>query len=48
MKLLKNGEGITDPDEELREYYNPITGEAGGARNFGWTAAHLLLMMIDK
>ena len=48
QKLLKNGEGITDPGEELREYYNPITGEAGGARNFGWTAAHLLLMMIHK
>jgi putative isomerase len=48
MKVLENGQGITDPHEELREYYNPLTGEAGGARNFGWTAAHLLLIMLDK
>jgi hypothetical protein len=46
MKLLKNGEGITDPKVELREYYNPLTGKAGGARNFGWTADHLLLLML--
>ena len=32
MKILKNGQGITDPSAELREYYNPLTGEAGGGR----------------
>ncbi len=48
MKLLKNGQGITDPKQELREYYNPVTGAAGGARNFAWTAAHLLLIMMGR
>jgi putative isomerase len=48
MKLLKNGQGITDPNAEMREYYNPITGEAGGARNFAWTSAHLLLIMLGE
>jgi putative isomerase len=48
MKLLENGQGITDPKQELREYYNPLTGAAGGARNFGWTASHLLMMMLNK
>lgn len=45
-KLLNNAQGLTDPEEELREYYNPLTGEAGGARNFGWTASHLLQIML--
>lgn len=47
-KLLENGQGITEPNTELREYYNPLTGVAGGARNFGWTSAHLLMMMLQK
>ena len=32
---------------ELREHYNPLTGEASGARNFGWTASHLLQLMLQ-
>lgn len=46
-KMLKNAQGITEPEVELREYYNPLTGEAGGARNFGWTASHLLQLMLQ-
>ncbi|MEI6197150.1 MAG: trehalase family glycosidase, partial [Verrucomicrobiota bacterium] len=48
LKLLKNGQGITDPSVELREHYDPLTGEAGGAKTFGWSAAHLLMMMLDR
>lgn len=47
-KVLQNGQGITDPEGELREHYNPVTGEAGGARNFGWTASHLLQLMLQQ
>lgn len=47
-KMLKNAEGISDPQFELREYYNPLTGKAGGARNFGWTSSHLLLLMLEN
>lgn len=46
-KMLKNAQGITDPEVELREHYNPLTGEASGARNFGWTASHLLQLMLQ-
>lgn len=47
-KVLKNAQGITEPESELREHYNPLTGEAGGARNFGWTASHLLQLMLQQ
>jgi putative isomerase len=36
--------GNTEP---LSEYYNPHTGVGLGARNFGWTAAHALLMACN-
>jgi putative isomerase len=48
LKLLKNGKDIVDPAVGLREYYNPLTGEPGGALNFGWTASHILMLMLAK
>ncbi|GAH79893.1 unnamed protein product, partial [marine sediment metagenome] len=27
----------------FREFYNPITGEGGGANNFGWSTLILLM-----
>ena len=48
LKLLKNGQGITDPNAELMEHYDPLTGAGGGAKDFGWTAAHLLMLMLDR
>ena len=49
IKLLHNGQFITSSTEgSLREYYNSKTGEGLGAENFGWTAAHLLMMMLGK
>jgi glucosidase len=47
LKLLKNGEGISDPKVNLRENYDPVTGKGLCAEMFGWTSAHLLLMMIE-
>ncbi|MGI9279888.1 MAG: MGH1-like glycoside hydrolase domain-containing protein [Endozoicomonas sp.] len=42
-KLLKNAKGLTG-NQPIRENYNPETGEMQGATNFGWSAAHLLLL----
>ncbi len=49
IKLLHNSQYMTSVSEgSLREYYNSKTGEGLGAENFGWTAAHLLMMMLGK
>lgn len=46
-KMLNNITSISEPEAELRECYNPLTGEGEGARNFGWTASHLLQLMLQ-
>jgi putative isomerase len=45
-KLLTNSKGFQPNDQTpLHEYYNPNNGDALGAPFFGWTAAHVLMMV---
>lgn len=46
-QLLENLEGAGEPGRPLRENYHPLTGEGRNVRHFSWTAAHLLLLMMD-
>ena len=46
-QLINNLEGATAPGEPLRENYHPLTGEGRNAEHFSWTAAHLLLLVLD-
>ena len=48
VKLLQHAEQITKADGALRENYNPINGKGQGAKDFGWSAALLLMMMLDE
>ena len=32
----------------INENYNPLTGERQGANHFGWSAAHLLLLLRNE
>lgn len=43
-KLLQNGEGILT-DMPVFENYHPVTGEGLNARNFSWSAAHILMLL---
>ena len=43
-KLLHNAEGIFD-DLPIRENYHPSTGKGLNAKNFSWSAAHLLMIL---
>jgi putative isomerase len=43
-KLFKNAEGLM-ADGEIRENYHPITGKGLNAKNFSWSAAHILMML---
>jgi len=47
-KLLQNAQGVLTPGESLRENYNPMTGEGLEAKNFSWTAAHIILMLQER
>jgi len=47
-KILNNPEGLLVKGSPLRENYDPITGKGLSAKNFSWTAAHVLLLMTRK
>ena len=46
-QLIDNLDGATVAGEPLRENYHPLTGEGRNAEHFSWTAAHLLLLVLD-
>lgn len=46
-KLLINAEGLLT-EQPICENYHPITGECLNAKNFSWSAAHLLLLLHES
>ncbi|MEZ4937988.1 MAG: trehalase family glycosidase [Crocinitomicaceae bacterium] len=48
MRLLRNANGVTEKGEPLRETYHPQTGEGMNAKHFSWTAAHYILLLLNK
>ncbi len=47
-KLFHNAEGVLQPGMPIRENYNPTNGAGLEAKNFSWSAAHYLLLLIDE
>ncbi len=47
-KLMQHASGLMEKGVSIRENYQPITGEGMESRNFSWSAAHYLLLLIDK
>lgn len=43
-KLWQNAEGLLS-DTPVFENYHPVTGEGLNARNFSWSAAHILMLL---
>lgn len=46
QKLFKNAEGLMT-DEPIYENYHPLTGQGLNAKNFSWSAAHLLMLLAE-
>lgn len=47
-RTFKNGAGFQAGDvTPLNEHYNPNTGQAIGAKQFSWTAAHSLMWAFE-
>ena len=46
-RLLKGGKGIIKKGPSIRENYHPLTGEGLYAQNFSWSAAHIIMMLMD-
>lgn len=46
-QLLKNAEGLRGQGA-IRENYHPLTGKGLNAKNFSWSAAHLLMILKEN
>lgn len=45
-KFIDNAQGLTT-DGPIHENYNPLTGEALNAPNFGWSSAVIIKMLLE-
>ncbi|WP_296380182.1 trehalase family glycosidase [Winogradskyella sp.] len=48
IQILKGAEGLLDKGMSIRENYHPLTGKGGNAKNFSWSAAHIIMMLLDE
>lgn len=48
FNLIHNSEGVLENGISIRENYNPITGAGLESKNFSWSAAHYLLLLINE
>lgn len=47
-QILKGAEGLLDKGMSIRENYHPLTGKGGNAKNFSWSASHIIMMLLDE
>ncbi len=47
IQILEGAEGVLGKGKSIRENYHPITGEGLNAQNFSWSAAHIIMLLIN-
>ena len=47
-KLIHNAEGVLEKGGAIRENYQPVTGKGLESYNFGWSAAHYLMLLLKE
>lgn len=48
IQLLKGAEGILGKGKAIRENYHPLSGEGLHAHNFSWSAAHIIMLLVEE
>jgi len=48
QQILKGAKGLLEKGPSIRENYHPITGKGLNAENFSWSAAHVLMLLIEE
>jgi len=48
VQILKGAEGLLDKGTSIRENYHPLTGEGLHAKNFSWSAAHIIMLLLEE
>ena len=48
IQIIKGAEGVLGKGKSIRENYHPITGEGLNAKNFSWSAAHIIMLLMQE
>ena len=48
VQILKGPEGLLGKGKSIRENYHPLTGEGLHAKNFSWSAAHVIMLLMNE
>ncbi|WP_349663379.1 trehalase [Cellulophaga lytica] len=48
LKILNGAEGLLKKGPSIRENYHPITGQGLHAKNFSWSAAHIMMLLTNE
>lgn len=48
VQILVGTEGMLDKGKAIRENYHPLTGQGLHAHNFSWSAAHVLMLLLEE
>ena len=47
IQILVGAEGLLSKGKAIRENYHPLTGEGREAQNFSWSAAHIIMLLME-
>ena len=47
IQILRGAEGVLGKGKSIRENYHPITGKGLEAQNFSWSAAHIIMLLME-
>jgi putative isomerase len=48
IKILEGAQGLLGKGQSIRENYHPLTGEGLHAQNFSWSAAHVIMLLMEN
>jgi putative isomerase len=48
IQIIEGAEGLLGKGKSIRENYHPLTGEGLHAQNFSWSAAHVILLLMNE
>jgi len=47
IQIIEGAEGVLEKGKSIRENYHPITGQGLSAQNFSWSAAHIIMLLME-
>ncbi|MCW5516002.1 MGH1-like glycoside hydrolase domain-containing protein [Muriicola sp. Z0-33] len=48
IQIIAGAKGILGKGSSIRENYHPLSGEGLYAKNFSWSAAHLIMLLMEE